>query len=125
MKLSFVIGATALSSLCAMSASAEQYQGVLKFKSNADRDEVRSQALAAAHAADPFREGAHSGVAPAFRGQADKETVRSLALGATRAGNPYGEGAGVARVTGTSLDRQAVRAEAGATAARCVIESTQ
>lgn len=127
MKLSPIIAAAALSSLFAVNANAEQYHGVLQFKSTASRAEVHAQALAASHAPDPFREGAYAGVAPALGGQIDKANVRSQALATTRAGNPYGDGAGagVASASLGAVDRQAVRAEARATAARGVTEALQ
>ena len=127
MNLSPIIAAAALSCLFAVNANAEQYHGVLQFKSTASRAEVHAQALVTSHAPDPFREGAYAGVAPALGGQIDKTNVHAQALTAARAGNPFGDsaGAGVASVFLGAVDRQAVRAEARATAARGVTEALQ
>ncbi|MDM0025232.1 helicase SNF2 [Variovorax saccharolyticus] len=127
MKISPLLTTTAISTLLAFSASAsaEQYQGVLKLESNASRAEVQREAMVAAHSADPYREGASAGIGP-FIGHRDRATVRAEALAAARAGNIYSDGS-IAFATPpatTQADRQAVRAEARATAARGVTEGT-
>jgi hypothetical protein len=126
MKISAILTTAALASLFAMSASAEQYHGVLKFQSSASRAEVRSQAVVAAHSADPYSEAAFAGVAPAVTSNRDRSGARTDAVAAARAGNPYSDAAfaGVAPAQASRTDRAAVRAEARATAARGTTEGT-
>ncbi|MDM0065082.1 helicase SNF2 [Variovorax sp. J31P207] len=127
MKISTLLTVTAISSLVAFSASAsaEQYQGVLKLESNASRAELQSEAIAVARSADPYRESASAGVS-AFIGHRDRATIRAEALAAAIAGNIYSDGsfAGVTTPTTGKVDRQAVRAEARATASRGTTEGT-
>jgi hypothetical protein len=126
MKIATILTVAALSSLFAMGAGAEEYQGVLKFNPTASRAEVRAQAVAAAHSADPYREAAFAGVAPALASPLDRTGVRAQAVAVARAGNLYGEGAsaGVAPRLASTIDRGTVQAEARATAARGVTEGT-
>ena len=126
MKTSTVLTVAAISTLLAFSASAEQYQGVLTLKSSTSRAEAQSDAVSAAHSADPYREGASNGPTSVFSGRRDRATVRSEALAAAIAGNIYADGsfAGVAPSSTGRIDRQAVRAEARATAARGITEGT-
>jgi len=126
MKTSRLLTAVALATLFAAGAHAEQYQGVLQFDSSASRADVRAQAVVAAHGDDPYREGAHAGVAPQLVRDADRAGVRAQAFAAARAGNLYGDaaGAGVERLAGGTVDRAAVRAQARATAARGVTEGS-
>ncbi|RZL91287.1 MAG: helicase SNF2 [Variovorax sp.] len=119
MKISTILtaaAATSLLALSAVSASAEEYHGVLQFKSTASRAELRSQAFVAAHSADPYRDGASAGVATALAGELDRESVRGQARVAARSADPYRDGAtaGVAAPLRNERDRQAVRAEARA-----------
>jgi len=124
MKLStpLLVGAAALASLLSLNAHAEQYQGVLQFHSTATRAEVRSQAVAAAHSTDPYREGAYADAAPAFMAEADRKAVKLEARAAAREDNPYGDVAadGVEQIVHSTVDRTAVRADARAAAARGV-----
>jgi hypothetical protein len=126
MKISSILTVAALSSLFAMGAGAEEYQGVLKFNSTASRAEVRAQAVTAAHGADPYREAAFAGVAPRLVNPLDRTGVRAEAVAIARAGNPYGEvaSAGVAPRVAGNVDRRTVQAEARATAARGVTEGS-
>ena len=126
MKIATILTVAALTSLCAVGASAEEYQGVLKFNSTASRAEVSAQAVAAAHSADPYREAAFAGVAPALVSPLDRTEVRAQAVAVARAGDPYGDGAsaGVAPRLASTVDRGTVQAEARATAAHGVTEGT-
>jgi hypothetical protein len=126
MKIATILTVATLSSLCAMGASAEEYQGVLKFNSTASRAEVSTQAVAAAHSADPYSEGAFAGVAPALVNSLDRSAVRAQAVAVARAGNLYGDdaSAGVTPRMASTIDRSTVQAEARATAARGVTEGT-
>ena len=126
MKISSILTVAALSSLFAMGAGAEEYQGVLKFNSTASRAEVRAQAVTAAHSADPYREAAFAGVAPRLVNPLDRTGVRAEAVAIARAGNPYGEvaSAGVSPRVAGNVDRRTVQAEARATAARGVTEGS-
>jgi hypothetical protein len=118
MKFSAILTAAAISSLLAMSASAEEYQGVLQFQSTASRADVRTQAVAAAHSADPYRDGASAGVALALASQLDRTSVRAQAVAAAHSADPYREGAfaGVAPALASQRDLATVRAEARANA---------
>lgn len=126
MKISTILTVTALSSLFAMGAGAEEYQGVLNFNSTASRAEVRAQAVTAAHRADAYGEAAFAGVAPRLANPLDRTGVRAQAVAIAREGNPYGEvaAAGVAARGASSTDRRTVQAEARATAARGVTEGS-
>jgi hypothetical protein len=115
-----LIVAAALSALAA-GASAEGYQGVLQFQSGADRAAVQAGAVAAAHRADPYAEGASAGVpaVPAVvAGLSDRAQARAGAIAAARAGNIYADGAGAGpdERFASTLDRAAVRAQAVAAA---------
>ena len=116
-----------LSSLFAASANAEQYQGVLRFQSTASRDQVRAEAVAAAHSPDPYAEGANADVPAPLPHEADRAAIRSQADAAARAGNPYGDvaGDGVVHIENSSVDRQAVRAQALAAAAHGVSDGVE
>ena len=126
MKISttLIVGAAALSSLFAISANAEQYQGVLRLQSTLSRAQVQAEAVAAAHSPDPYREGAYADVATPLPHEADRAAVRAQAYAEARAGNPYGDvaGDGVLQVGQGTVDRQAVRAQAHAAAAHGVTD---
>lgn len=126
MKASVLLAAAAVSSLFALSASAEQYQGVLQFHSSASRASVRAEAVVASHGADPYREGASADIAPALPTLAMRADTRAEAVAAARAGNIYADGANAdaPRAFTSTLDRATVRAQARATAARGVTEGT-
>ena len=118
MKVTALLAAAALSSLFALSANAEQYQGVLQFHSSASRADVRAQAVAAAHGADPYREGATADVAPALPMALARKDVRAEAVATAREGNPYADGAeaGLPQAFVSTLDRATVQAQARAAA---------
>lgn len=126
MKKSSLVSALAFSSLFALAAHAEQYQGVLQFQSTESRAQVQAEAVAAAHGPDPYSEGASSGVAPAPTSSLARAQVRREAVAAAHAGNLYGDqlDAGVTPPTDGQVDRQAVRAQARTTAAHGVTEGT-
>lgn len=126
MKASAILATAALSSLFALSASAEQYQGVLQFHAGASRASVKTEAVVASHSADPYREGASARLAPALPAVVARADARAEGAAAARAGNPYADGAdaGVPHAFASTLDRAAVRAQARATAAHGVTEGT-
>jgi hypothetical protein len=72
MKASAVLATAALSSLFALSASAEQYQGVLQFHAGASRASVKTEAVVASHSAG-------AGVPHAFASTLDHTAVRARA----------------------------------------------
>ncbi len=81
MKTSKILAIAALSFVAAVGvAQAEEYQGVITVNSVASRAEVNSQAVAAAHQANPYAEGANAGVAAPLLAQADRATVRAGAV---------------------------------------------
>jgi hypothetical protein len=93
MKSAKLLTATAILSLFAAGASAEEYQGVLQVRSSASRAEVSAQGRIAARGADPYAEGATAGAPLAHASGVDRATVRTQAIAAARAGDPYGEAA--------------------------------
>ncbi|MBU1361632.1 MAG: helicase SNF2 [Gammaproteobacteria bacterium] len=117
MKTSKIIAAAALSMLAAVGAQAESYEGVHQPVSAASRAEVNSQAVVAAHSANPYAEGYAQGVSTVDSNLA-RATVRDQAVVAARNDNPYAEAAmaGVTSVYGSTVDRAAVRAQARAAA---------
>lgn len=122
-----LLPAAALCTLLAASAHAEQYQGVLRFQSTASRDQVRAQAVVAAHEPDPYREGADADVPGALPHEASRAQVRAQADAAARAGNVYGDvaGDGVVHIEHSAVDRQAVRAQAVTAAARGISDGVE
>lgn len=126
MKASVLLATAALSSLFALGASAEQYQGVLQFHAGASRASVKAEAVVASHSADPYREGASAGVAAMLPGVVVRADARAEGVAAARVGNLYADGAdaGVPHAFASTLDRAAVRAQARATAAHGVTEGT-
>ncbi|RSZ30803.1 hypothetical protein EJO66_25575 [Variovorax beijingensis] len=82
MKFSRIASAASFSILAALigaQAHAEEYQGVLQAHSTLSRSDVRAQAVAAAHSADAYADGASSGVAAAPASPLDRSAVRSEA----------------------------------------------
>ncbi|MDM0008507.1 helicase SNF2 [Variovorax sp. J22G73] len=112
-----LIAAAALSAF-AMGASAETYQGVLQFQSNASRSAVQAGAVVAAHSADAYAEGASAGAPTVVAGLGDRAQARADAIAAARAGNIYADGAGAGpdERFASTLDRATVRAHAVAAA---------
>jgi len=118
MKISSMLTAAAFSSLAAMGANSEEYQGVLQFQSTASRAEVQAQAVAAANDENPYGEAASAGVSPLLASAVDRAAVRAQAVAAAHSPDPYAEGAsaGVAPLLASTIDREAVRAQARAAA---------
>ncbi|MDM0079256.1 hypothetical protein QTI17_01500 [Variovorax sp. J31P179] len=82
MKISRIASAASLSVLVALIAAqahAEEYQGVLQTHSTLVRGDVRAQAELAAHAIDPYSEGASSVVAAALPSPRERSAVQSEA----------------------------------------------
>lgn len=89
MKTAQIIATAALTLLAAAGAHADVYDYVpnVPTTSQVSRAEVSSQAMAAAHGADGYRQSAMSGVMPARTSAQDRTAVRSGALAAAHA--PY------------------------------------
>lgn len=82
MKLSRITSAASFSllvALTAVQAHAEEYEGVLQTHSTLSRSDVRAQAVAAAHSANPYAEGASSVVVAALPSPRDPSAVQSEA----------------------------------------------
>jgi hypothetical protein len=82
MKFSRIASAASFSILAALvgvQAHAEEYQGVLQTQSTLARSDVRVQAVAAAHSADPYADGASSGVVAALPSTLDRSAVQAEA----------------------------------------------
>ena len=119
MTASKILSAVAVALMAvAGAAHAESYEGVHQLTSAASRADVASQAVVAAHSANPYATGANAGPAQAIVSTASRSAVRAEAVAAARSGDPYAEGAssGVAPVVASSVDRAAVRAAARAAA---------
>ena len=118
MKTSKIIAAAALTLLAAVGAQAETYEGVHPLVSANSRTTVRAEAVAAAHSANPYSDGAESGVPAVVASTVDRATVRSQAVAAAHSADPYAEGAtaGVAPIVASTVNRDTVRAEARAAA---------
>lgn len=89
MKTAQIIATAALTLLAAAGAHADVYDYVpnVPTTSQVSRSEVSSQAMAAAHGADGYRQSAMSGVVPARTSAQDRAAVRVGALAAAHA--PY------------------------------------
>lgn len=119
MTASKLLSAVALALLAvAGGAHAETYNGVHPLTSGASRADVASQAVVAAHSANPYATGANAGPAPVTVSVANRAVVRAEAVAAAHTADPYAEGAsaGVAPIVASSVDRAAVRAAARAAA---------
>jgi len=119
MTASKILSAVALALLAvAGGAHAETYDGVHQLTSAASRADVASQAVVAAHSANPYATGANAGPAQVIVSTANRAAVRAEAVAAAHSDNPYAEGAsaGVAPVLASTVDRAAVRAAARAAA---------
>jgi len=99
-------------------AHAETYEGVHQLTSAASRADVASQAVVAAHSANPYATGANAGPAQVFVSSTSRAAVRAEAVAAAHSADPYAEGAsaGVAPIVASTVDRNAVRAAARAAA---------
>lgn len=119
MNASKILSAVAVALMAvAGAAHAETYEGVHQLTSAASRAEVASQAVVAAHSANPYATGANAGPAQVFVSSTSRDTVRADAVAAARSADPYAEGAsaGVAPIVASTVDRATVRAAARAAA---------
>ncbi|QGW80464.1 helicase SNF2 [Variovorax paradoxus] len=119
MNASKILSAVAVALMAvAGAAHAETYEGVHQLTSAASRAEVASQAVVAAHSANPYATGANAGPAQVFVSSNSRDTVRAGAVVAARSADPYAEGAsaGVAPIVASTVDRATVRAAARAAA---------
>ena len=119
MNASKILSAVAVALMAvAGAAHAETYEGVHQLTSAASRAEVASQAVVAAHSANPYATGANAGPAQVFVSSTSRDAVRADAVAAARSADPYAEGAsaGVAPVVASTVDRATVRAAARAAA---------
>ncbi|MDH6168883.1 hypothetical protein M2282_004047 [Variovorax boronicumulans] len=119
MTASKILSAVAVALMAvAGAAHAETYEGVHQLTSAASRADVASQAVVAAHSANPYATGANSGPAQVFVSSTSRAAVRAEAVAAAHSADPYAEGAsaGVAPVVASTVDRNAVRAAARAAA---------
>ena len=119
MTASKILSAVAVALMAvAGAAHAESYDGVHQLTSAASRADVASQAVVAAHSANPYATGANAGPAQGFVSSTSRAAVRSEAVAAAHSADPYAEGAsaGVAPLVASTVDRNAVRAAARAAA---------
>ena len=119
MTASKILSAVAVALMAvAGAAHAETYEGVHQLTSAASRADVASQAVVAAHSADPYATGANAGPAKVFVSSTSRDAVRAEAVAAARSADPYAEGAssGVAPIVASTVDRATVRAAARAAA---------
>lgn len=119
MTASKILSAVAVALMAvAGAAHAETYEGVHQLTSAASRAEVASQAVVAAHSANPYATGANAGPAQVFVSSTSRDAVRADAVAAARSADPYAEGAsaGVAPIVASTVDRATVRAAARAAA---------
>jgi hypothetical protein len=119
MTASKILSAVAVALMAvAGAAHAESYDGVHQLTSAAARADVASQAVVAAHSANPYATGANAGPAPVFVSSTSRGAVRAEAVAAAHSADPYAEGAsaGVAPLVASTVDRNAVRAAARAAA---------
>jgi hypothetical protein len=119
MTASKILSAVAVALMAvAGAAHAESYDGVHQLTSAASRADVASQAVVAAHSANPYATGANAGPAPVFVSSVSRGAVRAEAVAAAHTADPYAEGAsaGVAPLVASTVDRNAVRAAARAAA---------
>ena len=113
MTASKLLSAISIALLAAAGAAhAETYEGVHQLTSAA------SQAVVAAHSANPYATGANSGPAQVIVSNTSRAALRAEAVAAAHSADPYAEGAssGVAPVVASTVDRAAVRAAARAAA---------
>jgi len=119
MNASKILSAVAVALMAvAGAAHAETYEGVHQLTSAASRAEVASQAVVAAHSANPYATGANAGPAQVFVSSTSRDAVRADAVAAARSADPYAEGAsaGVAPIVASTVDRATVRAASRAAA---------
>lgn len=121
MNASKILSAVAVALMAvAGAAHAETYEGVHSLTAAASRAEVASQAVVAAHSANPYATGANAGPAQVFVSSTSRDAVRADAdaVAAARSADPYAEGASahVAPIVAGTVDRATVRAAARAAA---------
>jgi len=119
MTASKILSAVAVALMAvAGAAHAETYEGVHQLTSAASRADVASQAVVAAHSANPYATGANAGPAQVLVSSNSRDAVRAEAAVAARSADPYAEGAssGVAPIVASTVDRATVRAAARAAA---------
>ena len=123
MKTSKIIAAAALTLLAAAGALKQEPMKACSPSCPANsRATISAEAVTAAHRADPYADGATSGVIP--RRLAASATTRPCAVAwpifcaAAHSADPYAEGAtaGAAPILASTINRDAVRAEARAAA---------
>ncbi|MDM0022822.1 helicase SNF2 [Variovorax saccharolyticus] len=100
--------------LAAVGAQAETYDGVHPITDQASRATVRAGAVYAADHADPYDDGAQSGVSTPFVSTVTRSYERAQAVKAAHSPNPYADGydAGVPAPIVSTVSRSAVRAQA-------------
>ena len=79
MKLSRIAAAVSLIATALISVHAEEYQGVLQFRSTLSRSDVRAQAVDAARGPNPYADAASSMVAGTLASPRDRAVVQSEA----------------------------------------------
>jgi len=87
MKFSRIAIAASFTVLAITQVHAEEYHGVLENHSTLSRSEVRTQAVAAAHAANPYADGVSSVVAAVPTSPRDRAAVRAEAYARAHAPN--------------------------------------
>jgi hypothetical protein len=118
MTVSKLLSAVAVALVAATGAvHAETYEGVHRLTAAESRADVASQAVAAAHSADPYAEGANARVAQAVS-QRSRDEVRAEAVAAAHNPDAFSEAAsaGMTYVAAGAVDPAGVRAEARAAA---------
>jgi hypothetical protein len=119
MTVSKLLSAIAVALVAATGAAhAETYEGVHRLTTAESRADVASQAVAAAHSADPYAEGANASVAQASVSQRNRDQVRAEAVAAAHSPDAFSEAAsaGMTYVAAGAVDPAAVRAAARAAA---------
>jgi hypothetical protein len=119
MTASKLLSAISIALLAAAGAAhAESYDGVHQLTSAVSRADVASQAVVAAHSANPYADGANQGPVQLIASTTSRAAVRAEAVAAAHSENPYAEGVSsrVAPVLASGIDRSTVRAAARAAA---------
>ena len=119
MTASKLLSAISVALLAAAGAAhAESYDGVHALTNSVSRAEVSSQAVVAAHSADPYATGANAGPARVIASSTSRQAVRAEAVAAAHSDNPYADGynSGAVSVANSGVDRNVVRAAARAAA---------
>ena len=119
MNASKILSAVAVALMAiAGSAHAESYDGVHQLSSATSRADVSSQAVVAAHSANPYADGANAGPASLIASTTSRAEVRAQAVAAAHTDNPYADGytSRAAPVLASNIDRATVRAAARAAA---------